>query len=143
MTRGAPLRSNFQSYDNYYNNQVGNGLPVFYGGKNYRGGGIGNLLAGLGRIALPLLKTGGKALLKESVNSGVNVIKDVLSGQSVASSLKTRSKEAGKRLFERALGRTTGTSPTKKKRINPQSRINPRQKKKRQRNKKKETDIFS
>ena len=58
-------------YEDYYQTQVGHGLPVFIGGKSTRGRGLGNLLGGLFRSVVPLLKSGGKALLKEGAKTGM------------------------------------------------------------------------
>ena len=111
MVRQNPFQSSGKLYENYYCNQVGHGLPVFVGGRNYRGRGIGNLLGGIGRAIVPLLKSGGKALLKEGARTGMQVAQDVLSGHNVKSSLKQRANEAGKRLFQQAVHRVTGAPP--------------------------------
>ena len=58
-------------YEDYYRTQVGYGLPVFTGGKSTRGRRTGNLLGGLFRSVVPLLKSGGKALLKEGAKTGM------------------------------------------------------------------------
>ena len=58
-------------YEDYYRTQVGHGLPVFIGGKSTRGRGLGNLLGGLFRSVVLLLKSGGKALLKEGAKTGM------------------------------------------------------------------------
>ena len=100
-------------YEDYYNNQVGHGLPVFVGGRSIRGHGLGGLLAGIGRAVVPLLKKGGKALLKEGARTGLQAAHDVLSSSSssstssrrrVGSALKQRSGRAVKRLLNQALG---------------------------------------
>ena len=100
-------------YEDYYNNQVGHGLPVFVGGRSYRGHGLGSLLAGIGRAVVPLLKRGGKALLKEGARTGLQVAQDVVSGQRIGSALQQRTGQAGKRLLDRALS----TDGSKQKRI--------------------------
>ena len=48
--------------EEYYSNQVGNGLPVFSGSRVQKGHGIGSLLSGLVRSAVPLIKRSAKAL---------------------------------------------------------------------------------
>ena len=77
----TPYRPNPALYDAYYTTQVGHGLPVYVGGL--RGRGLGSILGGLLRTAVPLLKRGGKALLKEGIRSGLGVAQDVLSGQNI------------------------------------------------------------
>ena len=69
-----------------------------------RGRGLGSILGGLLRTAVPLLKRGGKALLKEGIRSGLGVAQDVLSGQNVKTSLKRQAKGAGQRLLGKAIG---------------------------------------
>ena len=64
MVRHAPFKGNGKLYEQYYCHQAGHGLPVFVEGRNYRRRGLGSLLVGIGRAIVPLLKSGGKALLK-------------------------------------------------------------------------------
>ena len=134
MGRECNYQSCQKLYDDYYAQQVG--LPVFVGGRSYRGHGLGSLLAGIGRAVVPLLKRGGKALLKEGARTGLQVVSDVASGQRVGASLKRRSAQAGKRLLHDAVNpkriKTTskrGRKQTgaglckKKKKNNPKKRI--------------------
>jgi len=120
MVRKCPFHTDNKLYEDYYYNQVGNGLPVFVGGRNYRGNGLGNLLGGIGRAIVPLLKRGGKALLKEGARTGMQMAQDVLSGQSLGTSFNQRASQAGKRLFRQAVDsvRGAGGQPTRK-RIKP------------------------
>ena len=118
MGRHCDYQSCQQLYDDYYGQQVGHGLPVFVGGRTYRGHGLGSLLAGIGRAVVPLLKRGGKALLKEGARTGLQVVSDVASGQRVGSALKRRSAEAGKRLLQSAVsGSGSSRSRSSPKRI--------------------------
>ena len=105
MVRQRAYQSCPKLYEDYYSSQVGHGLPVFVGGRNsIRGHGLGSLLAGIGRAVVPLLKRGGKVLLKEGARTGLQVAQDVMSGQRVGSALKQRSRQAGKRLLNQATG---------------------------------------
>ena len=88
-------------YDEYYS-QSGGGYPVYVGGM--RGSGLGSVLSGLFRSAIPLLKQGGKALLKEGINSGLHIAQDVLDGKNFKKSLKQQSRKTGNRLLKRAIG---------------------------------------
>lgn len=142
MVRHHPYKSNSKAYEDYYCSQAGHGLPVFIGGQ--RGRGLGSLLGGVGRSLLPLLKSGGKVLLKEGARTGMRMANDVLSGQNVKSVLRQRGKEASKRLLDRALHKLDGEPPAKK-RI--KSRTSPRATQIRRRRRKKKTkrtvrDIF-
>ena len=108
MVRHTPYAASSKIYEDYYCSQAGHGLPVFIGGRNIRGRGLGSLLGGIGRSLIPLLKSGGKALLKEGARTGMQVAQDVLSGQTVKSALTQGAKQAGKRLFHQVVGQVTG-----------------------------------
>lgn len=104
-------------YEDYYLRQAGYGLPVFIGSRYQRGHGLGNILGGLTRAIVPMLKRGGQAILKEGARSGMGVLSDVLAGQSFKQAAQKRSKEAGKRLLGRAsqvLGAPPGQPESKR-----------------------------
>ena len=94
----VPYRPNSALYDDYFNGQVGHGMPVYIGR-----GGLGNVLSGLFRSVVPLMKRGGRALLKEGVKTAVQVGSDVLDGKSLSTSMKSRSRATGKRLLRGVL----------------------------------------
>ena len=89
------------AYEEYYLRQAGNGLPVFVGNRFQRGHGIGNVLGGLARMVVPILKRSGRALLKEGVKAGVGVLKDVAGGEGIKASARKRVKQTGSRLLNR------------------------------------------
>ena len=77
----------------------GSGLPVFRGDAHQRGYGIGNVISGLFRSALPvitpMLKAGAKSLAKTAFSTGRNVLSDVISDRrTLEDSLKKRVSEA-------------------------------------------------
>ena len=78
-----PYQCNRRLCEEYYQKQVGHGLPVFVGGTAMRG--RGSLLSGLVFSAVPRLKSGGKSLLKEGAKTGMHLAQDVLSGQNLKS----------------------------------------------------------
>lgn len=93
-------------YIAYYENQVGSGggIEHFYHGSPYqRGHGIGSFLGGLFRKALPILTSGLKAVGKEALRSGVQVLDDV-AGQNMdlKDSLKMRLGESANNLRQQA-----------------------------------------
>ena len=90
------------TFEDYYIQQAktGNGLPIFIGGQ--RGRGLGGILSGLARMIVPVLKKGGKALLKEGVKAGTHIIGDVLEGENFKTSVKKRTKQSGSRLLKKA-----------------------------------------
>ena len=55
-----------EGFKDYYVDQIGHGMPVFSGAINQRGHGVGNILRGLLKVAVPLFKTIGKSALKKS-----------------------------------------------------------------------------
>ena len=119
MRYPTPLVRSGRVYEDYYCHQVGHGLPVFIGGS-HTGRGLGNLLGGIGRTLIPLLKSGGKALLKEGAKTGLQVAQDVMSGKKLKTAVTQRTRQAGNRLFTQALGHVTQAAPPgepKKKRI--------------------------
>ena len=149
-----PYQSCPKLYEDYYVNQVGHGLPVFVGGggrRLYRGHGFGSLLAGIGRAVVPLLKKGGKALLKEGARTGLLVAQDVMSGKRLGSALKQRAGQSGKRLLTQVLSPSSPSSQRKgrQKRIKTkrtaQGKQSGRPRRRRQQQTKKQqrmTDIF-
>ena len=122
----VPYRPNNQLYDDYFKSQVGHGLPVYIGR-----GGLGNVLSGLFRSVIPIMKRGGKALLKEGVKTGLNVAKDVLEGSNVKQAVKRRATQAGQRMVDKALGQVNLPAPPGEppvKRIKRRRRIQKRSK---------------
>lgn len=99
MVRHTQLHRRPKVYEEFYCNQTGHGFPVFMGGRSQRGRGIGSFFSGLGRTILPWLKTGGKALLREGIGTGLQVAQDALAGRHVGESFKEHAKEAGQRLL--------------------------------------------
>jgi hypothetical protein len=101
-------------YERYYTQQAGNGLDVYGGVSSQKGHGLGSILGGLFRGAMPILKNVGKAVGKQILNSGLAVANDVASGEGVKKSIKRRAKEGTLSLL---------TSPQKNKRsresVNP------------------------
>lgn len=80
-------------YDRYYVQQAGNGLDVYGGVSSQKGHGLGSILGGLFRGAMPILKNVGKVLGKKILSSGLAVANDVASGVNVKKSLKRRATE--------------------------------------------------
>lgn len=66
-------------YVAYYDAQAGGGGVdhVFVGSPHQRGHGIGSFLGGLFRRALPLLQRGARAVGKEALRTGMNILDDV------------------------------------------------------------------
>ena len=84
-------------YEQYYANQCGSGMNVFHGSRGQRGHGLGSMLSGLFRSALPMLKNFGRNALQ----TGLNVATDVVEGTSFRDSLQKTSSGWYKRLPSR------------------------------------------
>lgn len=100
------------AFEEYYKRQAGNGLPVFIGGKSQRGNGLGGLLSGLARMVVPVLKRGGKSILKETLRTGVGMLGDVAAGESLKSSAKKRLRQGGARLLNQASRKINAPGPS-------------------------------
>ena len=73
-------------YEDYYTWQSGGEVPVFYGARTQRGHGLGSILGGLFRRALPFLSSGAKILGQQAMN----VALDMIDGKSFQDSAKSR-----------------------------------------------------
>ena len=91
------------AYEKYYMNQVGGGLPVFVGSRIQKGHGLGSLFRGLARVAAPLFVKGAKAVGKQMLQSGFQVMDDVAGGRSFKQSLKQRSRQGAKHLVRKGI----------------------------------------
>ena len=95
----TPYKPSSTAYADYYNHQIGGGLPVYIGR-----GGLGSVLSGLFRSVVPIAKKAGKSLLKEGIRSGLGVAQDVLSGENIRTSVKRRARESGRNMLNMAIG---------------------------------------
>ena len=76
-------------YEDYYTRKSGGEVPVFYGARMQRGHGLGSILGGLFRRALPFLSSGAQILGHQAMN----VASDMIDGKSFQDSAKSRLKE--------------------------------------------------
>ncbi|KAG8235575.1 hypothetical protein J437_LFUL013125 [Ladona fulva] len=107
-------------YLRYYLEQAGSGVGSVYRGVSYqKGNGIGSFLGGLFRSVLPLFKSGAKALGRQAIRTGMDVIGDLTTGQEpVKAVLRRRFEEAGENLKTKAvnkIARLSGDGYTLKK----------------------------
>lgn len=90
-------------YQSYYHQQAGGGIGAIYRGAAYqKGHGIGSFLGSLFRSVLPLLKSGAKAIGRETLKAGVNMFDDISHNQNFKEAFQNRAKEAGENLKKRA-----------------------------------------
>jgi hypothetical protein len=89
-------------YDRYYMDQAGSGMAHYKGTPNMRGhGGIGQFLSGLFRSVMPMFRSGARALGREALRTGSNVVSDLLHDKPFKHSLKSRLREGGTNLHTR------------------------------------------
>lgn len=86
------------AYENYYIDQVGSGLPVYVGSRNQRGHGLGSVLGGLFRSAVPIVKKGLATLGKSALKTGLSIAGDVLEGKNAGEAARSRVAEGIKNL---------------------------------------------
>lgn len=163
-------------YQNYFEHQAGvgnaisSGISRIYVGSPYqRGHGVGKFLGGLFRKAIPLLTRGSKAVGREALRAGLNVLTDVASAVPLKESIRKRVKESGGNLkrkveekfdaymegdgFKRrmlspfvlnSLGNVRRAYEVKKKktRAGKKKKATPKKKKTQQKKKKNKKDIF-
>ena len=76
----------FYSAPSYYHRGSG-GFPVYAGSRRQRGGSI---LGSIAKVALPMLKSVGKAALGQAVGFAKDVAGDLAEGRDIRQSLKQR-----------------------------------------------------
>ena len=107
-------------------------LPVFAGPGSQRGYGLGGMLSGLFRTAVPFLKRSAASLAKEvgkeALTTGAGILEDVMAGQNIKRAATRRGKAAGRRLTQKAL---TGVKKRLTKQVGGARRRNTRRPKER------------
>lgn len=92
-------------FEDHYTTQSGNGLPYYQGVSFQKGYGLGSWFRRIFRTALPFLVKGTKTIGKEALRAGSRVASDVLSGENLKEAVKTRTKESGRNLTQKAVDR--------------------------------------
>ena len=75
---------------------------------NVQGYGIGSFLKGLFRSAVPFIKDGAKSIGKTALSTGLNIANDIMSGQDIKSSARTRALEARNSLKNKVISTAMG-----------------------------------
>ena len=104
----------------YYLDQQGHGMSVFRGSP-------GGLFRSLKRAVMPMVKSGAKALGTSALNTGTNVLKNVVAGKDLEQAIKARGKEALTDAKDKAINRLqtfaqTGSGKRTKKRPTSQTK---------------------
>ena len=77
-------------YEDYYMAQSGSGVPVFEGYRGQLGHGLGSILSGFFRSAVPFIKRGLAFFGKQALRTGAKVAMDVADGEELKKSAKRR-----------------------------------------------------
>jgi hypothetical protein len=76
------MRSSYKPDDacccDYYNGQAGGGMPYYSGTTLQHGAGVGDILKGLFRSAVPILKSIGKKVLPKIARAGIRTVSDIV-----------------------------------------------------------------
>ncbi|GFY59861.1 uncharacterized protein TNIN_301951 [Trichonephila inaurata madagascariensis] len=91
-----------KSFEDYHIHQSGSGLGYYQGTPLRNCYGFGGLLRSLFRAAVPLFKSGVKAVGKQLFHSGVDVLNEISKGNNFKVATQHRLKEAGRNLTEKA-----------------------------------------
>lgn len=95
-------------YFMYYMRQAEGRNAASFHSATMKGDGLGSFLGNLFRRIFPLLSSGAKAVGKEAVSTGVNLLKDALNGRNIKESMYDRVGQAGKNLTEKAAKKMEG-----------------------------------
>lgn len=101
----VPYKCCQKSFEDYYVQQTGQGLNYYQGSQFQKGYGFGSLFRSFFRAAVPLFKSGAKAVGKQMFQTGLNVLNDVSKGDDIRVAAKRHMKEAGRQLTEKAASR--------------------------------------
>lgn len=137
----VPYQCCQKSFEDYYVQQTGQGLNYYQGANFQKGYGFGGLFRSFFRAAVPLFKSGAKAVGKQMLHSGLNLFNDVSQGQDIKTAARRRLKEVGSGLTDKAaikLKSMIGSGKRNKKRKLPKKRFSTSRAKKVQ-----ARDIFS
>lgn len=131
-----------KEYGEFYA-QTGGMVPVFSGAPYQKGFGLGNVLAGLMKAALPIVKKGAVSLGKTALRTGLKTARDAIGGKNLKSAFLNNVRDAGSEVLNNsvnyALSPRRGNKSVKRK-ANTVSRKRNTQAKRRKRTTK---DIFS
>lgn len=70
-----------------------------------RGYGLGSMLKGLLKSAIPIVKSGAKLVGKKALQTGLNVMRDVANGETISSATTSNLKKLGQQLGSKTTGK--------------------------------------
>ena len=143
-------------YEDYCNAQHGHGVPVYHGMAGQRGHGLGSILSGLFRSAMPMIKRGLSFFGKHALKTGMEVANDVVGGESFSDSARRRVPDGINRLASkvgftcqsgsgkrRRARRGRSVSTVRRKKSKRSKSVKSKKTKKKTKKRKKTSDIFS
>ena len=100
-------------FEQYYMRQAhGHGFgPSFSAASLQKGHGLGNILSSAFRTMVPVLKSAGKAVARQGLNTGLNILGDVLGGENIKHASKRRLNEGKDNLIKKAKTSLFSTLP--------------------------------
>ena len=103
--------SNFEQY--YMRQAHGHGFgPAFSAASLQKGHGLGNILSSAFRTLSPVLKSAGKAVARQGLNTGLDILGDVLGGENIKQASKRRLNESKDKLLKKAKTSLFSALPT-------------------------------
>lgn len=97
--------SEINLHDYYHQQAFGSASPYYvrsYGFQTGRGG-IGSFLSSIFRWIQPILRSNAKTVGRQALDSGMDILKDMGSGVKPMESIRSRAKEASKKLQTRLM----------------------------------------
>ena len=85
-----------KAHEDYYLNQSGHRMSIFYGARKQRGHGIGSIFSGLFRSIFPVLKRVAPVIGKKALQTSIDIVSDMAARQSLKESAKSRVTDAFK-----------------------------------------------
>jgi hypothetical protein len=101
-----------EDWDKFYfaqAGQSGHGIQGFEGTAYQRGNGLGNIFGRLIRFIMPVAKKAAKAVGKQALASGANILSDVVQGRNLKESAKEHGRAALGNLADKAAAKMRGS----------------------------------
>ena len=130
-------------YEDYYASQGGNGMPVYHGSAGQRGHGLGSMLSGFFRSALPMIKRGLAFFGRQALKTGAEMANDIADGSSFGDSARRRLPEGIKRFVSSANFTSQSGSGSRGRRPKRKRETKKKKKKSTKSKRRKISDIFS
>ena len=94
-----------KAYQSYYLSQIGHSGPYFSSAPFQNGYSLGRIFSSLAKLIMSLIKSGAKAIGKQTSKGGLGFASDVLAGKDAKEAAVESAKMAGSSLLREAAGR--------------------------------------